>query len=454
VLDLVIEGGTAVLPEFGILRADVGIANGKIAMISGASRLPRSRRRIDASGLHLLPGIIDPHAHFGPHVSVEKDIEYETRAALAGGVTTIGWFVRSPDSYHQAIPAIRKQVAEHASTDMFAHFVIATEEQLGELRSYVDKLGVTSFKAYTAGPHAMVDDDFLFRLFQAAAEIGPEVVVCVHAENDALVEKPTARLRAANGELGLSDWSRARHVLAGAEAIRRCAFLADVAGARTYVVHVNSSAEVDQIREAKSAGKGILAEAGSHYLSLTVDHPLGALLKRTPPIRSEEDVNALWRSVADATIDTIGTDNVVGSRESNQAEKGILEARQGFTMLGLHLPVALHEGYHLRRVPLTRIVEAMSVQPARIFGLYPGKGTIAVGSDADIVVVDLDLEREVDYRDLHTWSDFTPWDSQRLKGWPVMTIRTGLVAVENNRILIEPGSARYLQRGPLGARLS
>jgi dihydroorotase-like cyclic amidohydrolase len=185
---------------------------------------------------------------------VEQDIEHETRAALAGGVTSIGWFVRSPDNYHRIVGEIRKQVEEYASTDMFAHFVIATEEQLAELRSYVEDLGVTSFKAYMAGPHAMVDDDFLFRLFQASAEIGPEVVVCVHAENDALVEKPTARLRAAlNGEPGLADWSRVRPAVAEAEAIRRCAFLADVAQAKTYVVHLNSSVEVDQIRQAKSA---------------------------------------------------------------------------------------------------------------------------------------------------------------------------------------------------------
>ena len=212
-LDLAVEGGTVVFPEFGLMKADVGIADGKVAMITGAGRLPEARRRIDANGLHVLPGIIDPHAHFGPHVSVEQDLEHETRAALAGGVTTIGWFVRSPDTYHRVAPAIRKQVEEYASTDMFAHFVIATEEQLAELSSYVEDLGVTSFKAYMAGPHGMVDDDFL-RLFRAAAEIGPEVVVCVHAENDVLVEKATARLRASTGELGLSDWSRARPVLA------------------------------------------------------------------------------------------------------------------------------------------------------------------------------------------------------------------------------------------------
>jgi dihydroorotase-like cyclic amidohydrolase len=427
-------------------EADIGIAGGRIVAIATPGGLPKSRRAVDARGRHVLPGIIDPHTHFGSRVPVEKDIETESRAALAGGVTTIGWFVRSAESYLETAAGFEKAIVENASADMFVHYIVSTDQHIDELPRYAAELGVTSFKAYMAGLRGSVDDDFLFRLFRAAADLGPQAIVCVHAENEAIVEKGTSRMNDANVTYTLADWSNNRPALAEAEAIRRCAFLADTAGATAYIVHLNSAEELDQIRIAKAAGSHLLAEAGTHYLSLTVDHPLGVLVKRSPPVRTGADVDALWAGIADGSIETVGTDQVVGSKESNNPDKGIVEARLGFTILGLHLPIALHEGHHLRGVSLERIVDAMSTQPAKIFGLYPRKGAIAVGADADIAIVDLARERTVDYRELHTWSDFTPWDGQTLRGWPVATIKGGVVAVEENEILVKPGSGNYLRR--------
>lgn len=448
-LDVAVVGGTVVSPEIGMYRADIGVVGERVALIADPGRLPVATRSIDATGKLVLPGIIDPHVHFGSYVPFETDIEHETRAAVAGGVTTVGWFVRSALSYHEVVTRLGSTAEQHASTDFFIHPILSTEQHLAELPSYVEQLGTTSFKLYMAGLSGIfnsVDDDFLYRAFARVASLGPDAIACVHAENETLVERETERVAAEPGPHTLRDWSRARPTLAGVEAIHRAATLARAARARIYLVHLNSADEVAATREAKARWAGVFAEAGSHYLSLTVDHPLGALVKRSPPLRESADVEALWQGIADGTIDTIGTDNVVGSRERNRPESGVLGAKVGFTVLGTHLPVTLEEGHARRGVDLVRIVRAMTMTPAQLFGLYPRKGTIAVGSDADLVVVDPNARRPVDVRQVHTWSDFSPWQGVTLRAWPVVTILRGTVVAEGGAVLGAPGSGRYVAR--------
>ena len=201
------------------------------------------------------------------------------------------------------------------------------------------------------------------------------------------------------------------------------------------------------VRRLKANGLDVLSETVTHYLSLTVEHELGALVKRDPPLREAADLEALWLGVADGTIDTLGTDNVVGSLATNHAEDGVFKARLGFTSLGTHLSVCLEEGYHRRGIELERLVRAMSTRPAQIFGLYPQKGTIAIGSDADLTVIDLHRAAEVDVATLETWSDFSPWQGKPLRGWPRYTILRGQLAMAEGEVRIRPGSGKYLVCG-------
>jgi dihydropyrimidinase len=451
VLDLAITGGTLFVPGSGLVEGDLGIRGDHIAAVASSGELPRAAETINASGLLVAPGIIDPHAHFGAYVSREVDVQHETRAALAGGVTSIGWFFHEAGSYRDAIPNIQRIISTHSAVDVFCHPILTTEAHLEELEACVLEYGTTSFKVYMSSQYfATADDDFLLRVFERAAATNGNVVVCIHAENDVLVKAQTERVVASRPNGTLRDWSDARPSFAEAEAIRRAAFLADLAGACIYIVHMNSEREVECIRQLKHPSRQLYAETVTHYLGLTVDHELGVLVKRDPPLRETDDVAALWTGVADGTVDTLGTDNVVGSTETNRPGDGIFGSRLGFTTLGTHLSVCLDEGFHKRGVDLRRLLEAMTSRPAQIFGLYPKKGTLMVGADADITLIDLYHEREVDISDSHSWSDFSPWHGKTLRGWPVYTIVRGQLAMAEGEIRIEPGFGRYLFRTTTG----
>jgi dihydropyrimidinase len=450
-LDLAIRGGTLVVPGEGLFAADVGVVGEQVALVATPGALPEAARTIDASGKYVLPGIVDPHAHFGVQTGFAQDVEHETRAALLGGVTTIGAFLREPVSYHEVFPRFRAELEQLSSVDIFFHIVISTEEHLAEMADYAERYGVTSFKAYLAGMHGLyrgVDDGFLLQLLQQAAALGDETLVCLHAENLGIVDRATARVTAALGDAPgtLADWSAARPDAAEEEAIARSVFLGRLAGARVYIVHLTSGRGAERVRALKAEYPRLYAETVTHYLSLDVENPLGAKLKRLPPLRTAADVEALWAAVADGTVDTLGTDQVVATLAIKQPERGVLAAQGGFTTEATHLPVILTEGYHRRGLPLLRLVETMTAAPARLFRLYPRKGTIAVGSDADLVVVDLDSERRVAVADLPSWSDFSPWDGVPLRGWPTTTVLRGQVAMEDGRLLVAPGTGRYLSR--------
>lgn len=447
-LDLAVTNGLAFLPGEGLVTADIGVRAGRLVAVTAPGDLPAAQERIEASGLLVTPGIIDPHVHFGPHVTFEEDLEHETRAAAVGGITTLGVFVAARGSYRKVFPELKEKVEELSSTDVMFHFIIHEEEQLAELTHYAREFGVSTFKAYMAeGAFGHVDDDFLLRLFSAAAEHVPNSLVCVHAENDALMKAGRARVESERGsEATLADWAEANPDYGLEEAVQRAVDLAEVAGARLYIVHMNAAREVRRAAMLRQRCPQLWTETVSHYLSLTDEHPLGALVKRKPPLRSADDVAAIWSAVADGVVDVIGTDNVVGSTAINGTGEGIFKAKVGFTSLGTHVPVTLSEGHHRRGVSLECILEAMTERPARAFGLHPDKGTLRVGADADLTLVDPQKERTVDSSALYTWSDFSPWDGEPLRGWPVTTILRGQVISQEHEIRVEPGVGRYVAR--------
>ena len=231
-LDLAITGGTLVVPGTGIFEADVGVVGEQISAISRPGTLPTATNSIDASGLIVTPGIIDPHAHFGAFTSREQDLAAETRAALLGGITSIGWFFHEPGSYLDALPQIKDLIASHASVDIFPHPILTTEQHLAEVESCFVRHGVTSFKAYMASEYfPTANDDFLYRLFEQVAVL-PEVIICLHAENDVIVKARTARAIESDAPGTLRDWSDARPSFAEEEAISRAAYLASLTGRR------------------------------------------------------------------------------------------------------------------------------------------------------------------------------------------------------------------------------
>jgi len=449
VLDLVIRGGTLVIPGVGQVRADVGIADGRVVELGES--LGDGRETFDARGRTVLPGVVDPHVHLGNTLAFAEEARTESRAAVIGGVTTVCVFLRRTDPYLKHLPEFRRAIDEGSYADAAFHLQIFTDEQLAELPACAEVHGVRSFKFYMSGIPGIVQsvsDAFLLDGFRQVAALGPDAVACVHAENASLVEHGRAELARAKPQGTVADWDAAHPAEAEALAIQTAAYLAGHADANLYIVHLSSRAGLDVVRRLRRDGVRLTVETTSPYLGLSSDDPNGFLLKMVPPIRTRANTEALWGGLLDGSIELVGTDNTSRTRATKQPEAGLHGARPGYAGLGTHLPALLHFGHHVRGVPLELLVERICRTPARVFGLYPRKGTIAVGSDADLVVLDLDLEREVRPSALAGMSDFSPFEGKRLRGWPAATIKGGRVVARDGRLVDDHPRGRYLPRRP------
>lgn len=445
--DLTVDGGHLVLPEIGVIRADVAIQGGRIAAVG--LRLGKGRETIDARGKVVFPGVVDPHIHLGLQNSFASEALTETASGLAGGVTTVGIFLRSLDEpYAPQLHRIREEYESNAMADGFFHLQIFNDTHLGELKDDV-LFGVTSFKFYLCGlPNVMpaVDDGFLLEGFRCVAALGPGAIACVHAENEAMVVRAMAKVRREKPNGTLADWAESRPAEAEAEAVNRAAFLAEWVGCRIYIVHLCTRQALATARTLRATGQVLHLEATSAHLSMNKYDSIGPLGKMSPPLREPEDVESLWRAVGDGTIDSVGTDNTSFTRAGKRLDDGIYDAVPGGPALATHLPTLLEQGFHRRGISLKTIAEIACAGPAKIFGLYPRKGTIAVGSDADLVVVDIERERVVRASELHSFSDFSLLENRSIRGWPVAVIKGGRVAVYENEILVSSGTGHYLGR--------
>ncbi|MBU2601692.1 MAG: amidohydrolase family protein [Actinobacteria bacterium] len=448
-LDLKIVNGTMVIPGTGLVRGGVGCKDGQIVAIGPEFGMEDAVRTVDAAGKYVIPGVIDPHVHLGIFTGdFAAETETETRAALAGGVTTTGVMMGGDQSYLGMLPGLIETVEAKSSTDMFFHLSIFTPEQLGEIRRYVEDFGVTSFKFYMCGVTGVfpnVEDEFIKQGLESLVDIGGHLTGLVHCEDQAMVDAALAKVAAETPDGGLREWADAGPAEAEEDAVIRACRLQAETGARFYLVHMSSGLGVKAAAANRSGGP-LFVETTSPYLSLDKDDPSGLLAKMLPPIKDASDKEALWAAVKDGTISSIGTDNVSLNREIKGAEKGLLNAMPGYAVLQTHLPVLLHEGVNNRGIDIERLVEVTSRGPAEIFGIYPQKGTIAVGSDADLVIVDLDKEQVVDETKLYSFSDFSLYNGRTLKGWPVMTIKAGRVVVEDGEVLSDPGIGGFLRR--------
>ncbi|MEI9916940.1 MAG: amidohydrolase family protein [Methylovirgula sp.] len=246
----------------------------------------------------------------------------------------------------------------------------------------------------------------------------------------------------------LADWAEAHPPEAEALAIQTALYLAKIANAHLYVVHVSSRDGLNMVRRARREGARVTAETMTPYLSLDSSDENGFLVKMVPPIRAKEHGDALWGGLTEGTINTLGTDNTSRTRGTKQPGAGLHGARPGYPVLGTHLPSMLHYG-RLRGVPLEMLIDATTRAPAKVYGIYPRKGTISIGSDADLVVVDPDLERVVRAEDLNGMSDFSPFEGKTLRGWPIATIKAGEIIARDGRI-VATANGRYLPRKPAG----
>jgi len=447
-LDLKIINGTLVIPGTGKVRAGVGVTDGKVVTIDAEDKLGDATRTVSAAGKYVIPGVIDPHVHLGIFTGdFGYECEHETRAALAGGVTTIGVYMGGDQSYLPALPGLIDTVSAKSSTDVFFHLSMFTPAQLDEIPRYIADFGVTSFKFYMCGVKGVfpnVSDGFILDGLKRLKAQGGHVTGCVHCEDQAMFDVAFDKLAAEKPDGSLCDWAEAGPACAEEDAVVRACRMSAEADQPLYLVHMSSELGVKAAKANRPPT--VFVETTSPYLSLTKNDPSGLLAKMLPTIKDESDREALWGAVKDGTINSLGTDNVSLSKEIKGAEKGMLGAMPGYPVLQTHLPVLLHEGVNKRGVSLEKIVELTSKSPAEIFGVFPQKGTIAVGSDADLVVVDLDKEQTVDAGKIYSFADFSLYEGRTLKGWPVMTIKGGHVVVEDGTVLSDPGIGSFIRR--------
>jgi len=448
---LVVKGGTLVIPGVGRVSADVGITGDKIVAL-GDDLAHRAEDVFDARGKVVLPGIFDPHTHIGNERSYDEEAETETRAAVLGGVTTIGIFLRSlDDSYMLHLPAFHRAMDERSYVDSVFHPQIFTEEQIAEIPLYAKEYGIRSFKFYMSGMPGIVKsvtDDVLLQGFRTVASLGSDAIACVHCETGALVDSARRELQKKK-EGTLADWEHAHPADAEALAIQTALYLARIAGAHLYVVHLSSRQGLEAVRTARRQGLRFTVETTTPYLGMASDDPNGFLAKMVPPVRTKDHHDALWQGVLEGSINTVGTDNTSRSRATKKPEAGLHGSRPGLPVLGTHLPALLHYG-RVRNVPLEILVDLSTRAPAKTYGIYPKKGTIAVGSDADLAIVDLDLERVVRAEELQGMSDFSPFEGKKLRGWPVATVKAGQIVARGGKLVGKP-TGRYIPRAASNA---
>jgi len=449
-LDLKIINGKVFIPECGFFDLDLGIKDGKIAMLGSPGSVPEAVETIDAAGNLVIPGVIDPHIHLGIFGDFGMECEHETRAALAGGVTTAGVFMGGGDSYLPQIGSLIDIVEQKSSVDLMFHLSIFTSEQMAEMDEYCKEFGVTSFKFYMAGVKGVfpgVTDGFIFEGFKRVAAMGDGAIACVHCEDQSIIDIAFDKVAKETPNGTLVDWANTGPNMAEEEAMIRACYLAEKARNRLYIVHISTkegSARFASLRN--NVNVRAYGETTSAYLSVNKYDQFGLLGKMLPPLRDKTDTDALWERVRENSLDSFGTDNVSMTKAVKQAEKGMLEAMPGYPILQTHLPAILTEGYHKRGVPLDTILVKATANPARIYGIYPQKGTISIGSDADVVVLDLDREWTVKSDELFSYGDFSLYEGKTLKGWPFVVIKGGKKAYQDGKILVEPGTGSYLRR--------
>jgi dihydropyrimidinase len=452
-MDLVIRGGTLVDGA----AADVGIEGGRIVQIGGEISAP-SQVEVDARGKLLLPGGVDAHVHLSspPGPPGERsgpawvdDFTSGSAAALAGGITSVGnmTFGAAGESLLDSLERESSVVREQAIADVFLHPVVGPpdERTLAHIPRLLDA-GCSSLKIFLTNPNFDVAVDGYLEVIRGAGEAG--VLSMLHCEDAASIGYATQQLVDA-GQTALRYYGESRPVLAEVVATQRAVAIAELTGAAVYIVHLSSARALEVCASARARGVRVYVETRPLYLYLTSDVLEGPEAGRyigQPPLREPSDVDALWAGLSAGLIDTVCTDHAPWSLAAKlDAAHDIQHLRPGVENLQLLLPMLYSEGVRRGRLSLARLVEVTSGNAARLFGLYPRKGALAVGSDADVVVFDPDLERTVAPDMLKSNADYSVYEGWKVTGWPVLTIRRGEIVFRDDTVLDKPGSGEVLR---------
>ncbi|WP_134683854.1 dihydropyrimidinase [Brevibacillus migulae] len=451
-----IRGGTVVTAS-DTYQADV-LIDGETIVAIGQGLDGQDAEVIDASGLYVFPGGIDPHTHldmpFGGTVSSD-DFETGTRAAAFGGTTSIIDFclTQKGKTLQEAIATWHEKARGKALIDYGFHLMIgeANDQVLEELESVVKNEGITSLKVFMAYKNTLqADDETLFKTLTRAKELG--ALVQVHAENGDVIDYLTRRALA-NGQTEPIYHALTRPPEAEGEATGRAAALTALAGSQLYVVHVSCADAVRRIAEAREKGWDVYGETCPQYLVLDItalEKPdfEGAKYVWSPPLREAWNQDVLWHALKSGILQTVGSDhcpfNFAGQKELGRGN--FTKIPNGGPIIEDRFGLLYSEGVHKGRISLNQFVDVISTKVAKLFGLYPRKGTIAVGADADIVLFDPQGKRTISAATHHMKVDYNPFEGMELHGEVVSVLSRGAFVVRDKQDVGQPGSGQFLHR--------
>ncbi len=457
-LDLVIRNAQ-ISTAGDTFAADIGIVSGRIALLG--EKLPSAALEIDAAGRVVTPGGVDAHCHLDQPVPapirMADDFQSGTRSAACGGTTTVIPFAAQAkgQSLREAVDDYHSRADGRASIDYAFHLIISDPTAavlVDELPALIEQ-GYTSFKIYMTYDDLKLDDRQVLDVLSVAREHG--ALTMIHAENADCIAWLTERLVGA-GNTAPRYHASSRVMLVEREATHRAISLSELVDVPILIVHVSGREAVEQIRWARSRGMQILAETCPQYLFLTQDDLgidgsyEGAKCVCSPPPRDKANQQVIWDGLTDGLFDVFSSDHAPFSYEDPAGKKpagqevSFEQIPNGIPGLETRMPLLYSEGVLAGRLSINRFVALTATNPARLYGLYPRKGTIAIGSDADLVIWE-ERELVVDNSLLHHAVDYTPYQGRRLKAWPAMTLSRGQVVWDGAAFTGKPGNGRFLR---------
>lgn len=461
--DLVIKNGFIVSPS-STIKGDIAINNGKVVSIGIGEEFDDAKRVINAEGKYVLPGVVDAHMHveapfqgcFGAN-----DFYTQSISAAFGGVTTFMDFTNTFKGT-SVLEAVKKRNEEMSKSaiDYGIHgkFVEAPKNIIDEIDEIVE-YGCPSFKLFMTYKKegVMAEDETLIKVFEKAKEVN--ALPMVHAESNAIAELNIEKFRK-QGDLSWSKFAEAKPVLCEVEAVSRAVHFSKYVGNALLVVHTTNGEALEITRTAQKNGYPIYVETCPHYLTLFKDlyesPEIGHLAICSPPLRTPQEAENLWKGIQDGAIVVTGSDDCTYSKQEKtmfleKDEKGNLihdftKIVNGCSGIEIRLPILLSEGVSKGRISINKLCEITSTNVAKLSGCYPQKGIIAPGSDADIVIVDMEKEVILSHKILHNNIDYCLQEGMKIKGYPIMTISRGEVIVEDGQFKGEKGKGRFIKR--------
>lgn len=456
--DLVIRGGTVVNSAWSGV-ADIYICGGKIEAIKEAGQtgsLSEARTIVDATGQLVMPGGVDPHCHVGftsgEYTTLDSYFE-ATKAAVLGGTTTIVDFAipRPGQSPSDAI-AERRPLSEAGLCDSALHAcVVEWDETVAEQLEAAVESGIVTVKMFTTYRNeVMANEDTILKVMKALGKVGGMAVV--HAESNHLIENTQTEC-AGDGRISACSHHETRTELSESASVAEIIAIAESLGTPVYFVHQSTPESVELVRRARDRGVLAFSETVTHHLTLDDGEYAGPhpeLMVCCPPLRSEATVKGLRKSVHSGMTDTIGSDHCCyDSAQKSEIANDVRLMPNGLPGVETRLPVIFDQLVVREHMPVERFVALVSANPARLNGLYPRKGVIAVGADADLVVWDPEETRTVVSEDLHMATDYTPYEGRRVTGWPTTVVVAGKVVVEGNVIVDSTARGGHVRSTPL-----